>query len=699
MEIAGGSSIDFQIDTESELLSDAVAEHGIHGYWWYSQTPGIPLPDQDYIDDFKSIFPPETTGANEVDIANLTVALETADAWGVELSDQQNEELIQFVNRAAGTTDKPFLLCRSARSLELLGEEANPIAKTWETNFEPTDVTSPHELMDVYGSLCLYEYQGNLNPGAQSDAREALEPLLENPDQFQDFDAYYLASSWELADGDTSLLAPLSEAVEERISPETGMVREATTVLGTLQATYMVGWLAYSVNAEDEVYDSDTVSATRRLVIEARQRGENFEELYGGLILRQAGEPDPDLEASAVDWALGHLDSLTLGKDNIRAVHELIFLVEQLDSSARIPDLPVSLFEVGDREDRLHAWQLLSLRHHVEAEDELLEHFADLIESTPAILEEEQDSLSMVEVDAAVPVASMEAGINDILSLLSPWGGATARLRGVRRALPALGQRFRVRPRIHCARHQDGAPMTSDHLYGTPTSHGNAPPVLDLVRVRKGYSGTPVIQEATIHSPGSETVTFQGPSGSGKSTLLNVVGLLTSPDAGTVAIKGTSTRELGEEGRARIRQREIGFVFQDSHLLPALTTLENVMLPSTAPPSDTVRRARGLLNDVGLSHRTDSSVRYLSGGEAKRAAIARALINAPSLILADEPTAGLDLESSLAVLDLLDSQRSSGAAVLIASHDPVVSTRSTRVVKLVGGCLASEPVDRGERDD
>ncbi|GAA1464501.1 hypothetical protein NE857_08825 [Nocardiopsis exhalans] len=425
MGISDGSSIDFQLGTESDdihLLPETVAEHGLHGYWWYSQTPGTPLPSQDYINDFQSLFPPSPTGTTEVDIANLAMAMETADTWNISLSHEQSEELVRFTNKTVELTNKPFLLCRSARSLELLGEDPKLITQTWETDFTPTGVADPHELMDVYGSLCLNDYQGNLTESEQNDALAALEPLLENPDQLQDFDAYYLAASWELADGDTSLLEPLSEAVEERISPETGMVREMTTVLGTLQATHMVGWLAFSVNAEDEVYDSDTVAATRQLVLEARQRGENFEELYGGLILRQAGEPDADLEASAIDWALDHLGSLTLGQDNVHAVLELVLLVEQLDSSAQIPDLPVALFEVQDREDRLRAWQLLSLRHHTDDENELLEHFADLVESTPEILEEEQDGLSMVEVEAAVPVASIETGINDILSLLSSWG-------------------------------------------------------------------------------------------------------------------------------------------------------------------------------------------------------------------------------------------------------------------------------------
>ena len=425
MEIAGSASVNFLSDVEGgglDLLAETIAEHGLHGYWWYSQTPGTSFPPQGYIDDFQSIFPPEPTGVNEVDIANIAMALETADAWGVDLSDLQRREIFQFINLAVEATEDPFLLCRSVRSLELLGEDPQSIAKTWEVDVTSIEVIGPHELMDVYGSLCLSDYQGNMNSDFQNDVIEALNPLLDKPGQLQDFDAYYLAASWELAGGDTSLLTPLSEAVEERISPKTGMVREMTTILGTLQATHMVGWLAYSVNAEDEVYDSDTVSATRKLVSEASQRGENFEELYGGLILRQAGEPDPELEVSAVDWALDHLDSLTLGKNNVRAVRELVFLVEQLDPSAQIPKLPVSFFEVHDREDRLHAWQLLSLRHHAEGQDEMVEHFAELIDSTPAILEEEQDSLSMVEVDAAVPVASMEMGINDILSLLSPWG-------------------------------------------------------------------------------------------------------------------------------------------------------------------------------------------------------------------------------------------------------------------------------------
>jgi len=185
-----------------------------------------------------------------------------------------------------------------------------------------------------------------------------------------------------------------------------------------------------------------------------------------------------------------------------------------------------------------------------------------------------------------------------------------------------------------------------------------------------------------------EYVTLTGPSGSGKSTLLNVLGCLDRPDSGSYRLDGTEVRTLDDTAASRVRNRRIGFVFQSFHLLPRLTVLENVLLPmrfSEHPDPDAPRRAQTLLARVGLGERMDHRPGQLSGGQMQRAAIARALVLKPALLLADEPTGNLDSRSARDVLALIDEVHQEGQTVVMVTHDNEVAAHAPRQVRLRDG--------------
>ncbi|PLX35988.1 MAG: ABC transporter ATP-binding protein [Hyphomicrobiales bacterium] len=166
---------------------------------------------------------------------------------------------------------------------------------------------------------------------------------------------------------------------------------------------------------------------------------------------------------------------------------------------------------------------------------------------------------------------------------------------------------------------------------------------------------------------------FKGPSGSGKTTLMTLIGCLARPTSGRVSLNGELISNLPEKFLTEIRRTTFGFVFQRFNLVRGLTTLDNVMLPAypLAPARDElIERARGQLADLDLADKADVPVELLSGGEAQRAAIARALINDPQIIIADEPTANLDTELALRFLDIVKDLRQRGKTVLMTSHDP-----------------------------
>jgi len=189
-----------------------------------------------------------------------------------------------------------------------------------------------------------------------------------------------------------------------------------------------------------------------------------------------------------------------------------------------------------------------------------------------------------------------------------------------------------------------------------------------------------------------ESAVIMGPSGSGKSTLLNILGTLEPPTSGRVTLDGTNPFDLPERELARFRNRRIGFIFQEHHLLPRCTVLENVLLPTLTEKrggkGDNLDRARRLLDRVGLSDRLDHRPAELSGGERQRVAIARALINRPSLLLADEPTGNLDRSTAVTVADLLaEVHREEGAILIVVTHSDRLAERFGRRWELNDGRL------------
>jgi putative ABC transport system ATP-binding protein len=179
-------------------------------------------------------------------------------------------------------------------------------------------------------------------------------------------------------------------------------------------------------------------------------------------------------------------------------------------------------------------------------------------------------------------------------------------------------------------------------------------------------------------------VAVMGPSGSGKTTLLNVLGLLDVPTAGTIRLDDREVTGLSERERTRARRRTIGFVFQDFHLLPALSARENVAVPRLFEREGN-ERAVDLLERVGLGDRLDHAPGQLSGGQKQRVAIARSLVNDPRIVLADEPTGNLDRKTGRRVLEAFEAARERGVAVVTVTHDPLVREYVDRTVELVDG--------------
>ena len=190
-----------------------------------------------------------------------------------------------------------------------------------------------------------------------------------------------------------------------------------------------------------------------------------------------------------------------------------------------------------------------------------------------------------------------------------------------------------------------------------------------------------------------EYVAFMGPSGSGKSTLMNLLGCLDTPTAGTYKLNGRDVSQMTDDELAEVRNSEIGFVFQTFNLLPRTTALDNVALPMIyAGSSKKARhtRAEEVLTDVGLADRMDHRPNQLSGGQRQRVAVGRALVNKPSIILADEPTGNLDSKTGVEIMALFDEIHASGNTVILVTHEEEIAEHAHRVVRLRDGMIESD---------
>ncbi|MFJ4786802.1 ABC transporter ATP-binding protein [Streptomyces sp. NPDC088794] len=232
-----------------------------------------------------------------------------------------------------------------------------------------------------------------------------------------------------------------------------------------------------------------------------------------------------------------------------------------------------------------------------------------------------------------------------------------------------------------------------------PVVTGEPPVVLRLTDCAKTYPGSPPVEAlhpADLTVRAGDYLTVVGPSGSGKSTLLNLLGLLDRPTSGSFTLAGVDVARLSEGERTALRGRRIGFVFQEFHLLPYRTALENVALAQlyvTRRAADRTRAAADALERVGLGHRLHALPTTLSGGERQRVAIARALVNEPELLLCDEPTGNLDSATAATVMDLLGRLNTAGVTVVVITHDPTVAARAHRRVTILDGRLLTSDQD------
>jgi putative ABC transport system ATP-binding protein len=201
------------------------------------------------------------------------------------------------------------------------------------------------------------------------------------------------------------------------------------------------------------------------------------------------------------------------------------------------------------------------------------------------------------------------------------------------------------------------------------------------------------LQEVNLTISNNEYLALIGPSGSGKSTLMNLLGCLDTPTTGKYILQGYNVSDLTDDGLARIRNEEIGFVFQSFNLIPRMSALENVALPliySGIRRNERLEMAEKRLIEVGLEDRMNHKPNELSGGQKQRVAVARALVNNPSIILADEPTGNLDSKTSFEILDLFEKIHQLGNTIILVTHENDIAERAHRVISLMDGFIESD---------
>jgi len=207
---------------------------------------------------------------------------------------------------------------------------------------------------------------------------------------------------------------------------------------------------------------------------------------------------------------------------------------------------------------------------------------------------------------------------------------------------------------------------------------------------RRGAETVFALRDVSFAIPRGEFVAVVGPSGAGKTTLLHLIGCMDTATSGRLLLDGQSAGGLSDGALTRLRREKVGFVFQHFGLLPTLTVLENVMLPTLFSGRQTRRRAEELLEEVGLSSRAHHRPHELSGGEMQRTAIARALINSPTLLLADEPTGNLDTASGEAILELFLNLNRLGITIVVVTHNEMLAAATNRQIALRDGLLISD---------
>ncbi len=225
-------------------------------------------------------------------------------------------------------------------------------------------------------------------------------------------------------------------------------------------------------------------------------------------------------------------------------------------------------------------------------------------------------------------------------------------------------------------------------------------PVIDITHLRKTYyMGTQTVhalKDVSLQINRNEYVALMGPSGSGKSTLMNLLGCLDTPTDGRYVLNEQDVSVLSDAELAQIRNKEIGFVFQTFNLLPRLSSLENVALPlvyAGMSKAERLAKARSVLEAVGLGDRVDHKPNELSGGQRQRVAVARALVNDPAIILADEPTGNLDTKTSIEIMALFEKIHNSGNTVILVTHEPDIAEHAHRVIRLRDGLVETDTMN------